>query len=185
MFSRIILVGDTLGIHNLLSCSIDKNQVVCIVGASNRPQYHKSLSSIAGELEIPFLVQPKISTIYNYKKFLYKILQLQPDLLICNSYSMLIRDDLLQILNYNAINIHYSLLPKNRGCNPTQWCIIKGENKTGVTIHFMGNSFDNGDIIDQIELTICEDDTWVMVNKKLDTLSKELLNRNITNIING
>ena len=74
---------------------------------------------------------------------------------------------MLKLFNYNCINVHWALLPKNRGANPTQWAIIKGEDRTGVTIHYMDESLDSGDIISQKELNIAVENTWVDVNDKL------------------
>ena len=90
--------------------------------------------------------------------------------MICNSFSLILREDLLEKINYNAINIHSSLLPKNRGPNPIQWAILI-DKKTGLTIHFIDDGIDTGDIIFQKEVNIDFDDTWVVITK----ISKKLL----------
>lgn len=183
MFKRIILIGDSGGIKTILSSGIDQHCIIGIVGASIRPQYFDELKSIAKQLTRPLFLQPKYSS-KEYLQFSQSIQKLKPDLMICNSYSMLIQKDLLEFVHGNVINIHYSLLPKNRGCNPTQWAIIKGEKKTGVTMHYMGMDFDNGDIIDQRSIPINEKDTWFDINQQLNELSVELIKSNLDAIIN-
>ena len=96
-----------------------------------------------------------------YKCFKHKIKKLKADLVISNSYSMLIRDDILCLHRLGGINIHHAFLPKYRGCNPTQWSIIRGENFTGVSIHEMNSVLDSGAIIDQSKVPILMDDTWL------------------------
>ncbi|HXH19798.1 MAG TPA: formyltransferase family protein, partial [Chitinophagales bacterium] len=133
-FTRIILFGDTPGILQITKI-IPSDLIKGIVVSSIRPQYFKSAKRIAARLKVPILIQPKYKA-QGYKKFLEDIKSLNPDFFICNSYSMLIRDKILQTVNYNAINVHWALLPKNRGPHPTQWAIIKDEKKTGITVHY-------------------------------------------------
>ena len=183
MFKRVILFGDSFGIRELLKY-IDKKFVVGIVGAIIRPQYFSYLKYIASNIKVPFIIQPKFDS-EEYPIFRKAIEALKPDILICYSYSMLVRDDIRKIFDNNCINIHPSLLPKNRGPNPIQWSIIRGEKITGVTIHYMDNGFDNGDIIAQKEVLIDWEDTWVSLKKKLEDTTRLLLQREIENILTG
>ncbi len=182
-FQNIAIIGDSFGIQKLSQC-IEQKRIKCIVGASIRPQYFDKLGKLALKLKVPFLIQPKYKTL-EYKQFLRNLKSLKIDMLVCYSYSMLIRKDILRLINYNAINLHSSLLPKNRGPNPIQWAIIKGETKTGVTIHYMDNDIDTGDIISQIGVSIGLDDTWVSVNEKLKIASDNLLSIELKKILKG
>jgi methionyl-tRNA formyltransferase len=58
-----------------------------------------------------------------------------------------------------AINIHGSLLPDYQGLLPSFWVLARGETRTGVTVHFIDEHIDHGDIILQELVPICEDDT--------------------------
>ncbi len=182
MLDKIILVGDELGVEQLLRY-MPREYVKAIVGASIRPQYNIKLAEFANDLNIPFIVQPKYKT-KEYKIFIEKIKELNINLLICNSYSMILQEDLLTLINYNAINIHWALLPKNRGSNPIQWSIIKGEKETGVTIHYMNKWLDSGDIIEQVKVNINIEDTWITLKEKLKIASTELLKNTIPLILN-
>lgn len=182
-FKKIILFGDIIGIPRLLK-HLDNNLVVAIVGASVRPQYHNELKKLANQLNVPYIIQPKFKS-SEYRNFVNNISKLTPNLLLCFSYSMLIRKDVLEIFNYNCINIHGSLLPKNRGPNSTQWAILHNENKVGITIHYMGLGFDDGDIIDQEYrlISFCEDRETI--NNDLNELGELLLKNNIFKILKG
>lgn len=61
-------------------------------------------------------------------------------------------------------------MPKYRGRTPHVWAIINGEKKTGVTAHLIDSGCDTGDVIDQIEISIGENDTGGII---LGKYSKE------------
>ena len=65
------------------------------------------------------------------------IAQFSPDLMVVATYHKKIPENILAIPVYKAINIHPSLLPAYRGPTPTNWAIINGEKKTGITFHFL------------------------------------------------
>lgn len=183
MNKNIVLFGDTFGIKQLLKY-IPINQIYAIVCASIRPQYMDELRVVSQRLDIPLLVQPKINS-DEYKHFILELSSYKTDLLICNSYSMIIRKDIRNMFNNNCVNVHWSLLPKNRGPNPIQWAIIKGEKKTGITIHYMDDGIDTGDILVQQEIRIEEKDTWITLRNKLLLVSDKLLEQELPNILNG
>lgn len=181
---KVVLFGDYEGVCQLLENLPYSSSVCAIVGAFIRSQYNSDIENKARELNIPFLIQPKYKSI-EYNQFVNKLKLFNPDLLLCNSYSMIIRDDVRNIFKGDCINVHGSLLPKNRGPNPTQWAIIKGEKKTGATIHYMDNGLDTGDIIVQKEVLIADYDTWVDVNHKICKTIGYLLNKYLPIIIQG
>ena len=77
------------------------------------------------------------------------IKELNPDLVCVVSYGVILPKSFLKIPKHGCINVHPSMLPKYRGGNPYSRVIMNGETETGVTIHFMDESFDTGDIIAQ------------------------------------
>lgn len=77
-----------------------------------------------------------------------------PDLMIVATYHKKLPKNILAIPKYQAINIHPSLLPAYRGATPTNWAIINGEEKTGITFHYLTQKFDSGDILFQKELSV-------------------------------
>ncbi len=82
-----------------------------------------------------------------------------PDLLIVVAFGQILRDELLDIPRWGAINIHASLLPKYRGAAPIQWAILNNESKTGLTAMRMDKGLDTGPILFQEEVVIGKDET--------------------------
>jgi UDP-4-amino-4-deoxy-L-arabinose formyltransferase/UDP-glucuronic acid dehydrogenase (UDP-4-keto-hexauronic acid decarboxylating) len=179
----IALVGDDYGVGEL-AARLPRERIGCIVGASIRPQYLDNLKRIATSIGVPFLIQPKFGS-EAYGEFVDRFGKLDPDMIFCHSYSMLIRKDLLETVGYNALNIHAALLPKNRGPNPIQWAIIRGEKRTGVTIHYMDEGLDTGKIVAQEPMEIDDCDTWVTLREKLSAATRRLLARTVDDILGG
>lgn len=180
---KILLFGDTPGISQLLR-HLPKDLIVGLVGASIRPQYIEDLQAMARSLHIPFLLQPKWRSI-GYYAFIDDIQALLPDLIWVNSYSMILRPDVLAIPTKGVLNIHGALLPNNRGSNPTQWAIINRQYQTGVTLHEVDSGLDSGSIIDQISVPIGIADTWVDVRNLLVSATDDLIEANLDQILRG
>ena len=172
-FNKILLFGDYYGVLQILK-NIERNKIAAIIGPSIRLSELELLKKVSREMQIPIYVQPNYKS-SNYNHFILNIKKLKYDSIISNSYSMIIRPDVLKYCNYNAVNIHWSLLPFNRGPNPMQWAIIKGERITGVTIHFIDDGIDTGDIIEQQIVKISHEDTWVTLKHKLKLASDSLI----------
>lgn len=180
---RILLFGDGLGIPQLLS-HIPQEFICGIVVAVNRPQYHKNLRQIAAAADLPLVVQP-LYTHKNYANFHSWVEEVNPDLIWVNSYSMVVRDDILKIARLGGINIHGALLPQYRGCNPTQWAVLNGETVTGVTLHEMTSGIDEGAIIDQMTVPIYFADTWQTIQTRIYKATDKLISKNLLTIISG
>lgn len=80
-------------------------------------------------------------------EFIARIKETDPDLIVVAAYGKLLPSELLQIPRMGCINIHASLLPKYRGAAPIHRSIIDGEAKTGVTLMYMEEGLDTGDMI--------------------------------------
>jgi len=75
----------------------------------------------------------------------------QIDFVVSFGYRHIIKYDVLNYLRDRIINMHISYLPWNRGADPNLWSFLEDTPK-GVTIHFMDEGIDTGDIIAQKEL---------------------------------
>ncbi len=96
------------------------------------------------------------------------------DLIISYTYRYIINKDVIKIFKDKCINIHNSYLPFNKGTNPNLWSILEGTPK-GVTIHWVNEKVDDGDIIAQRLVDFDEKDTLMSSYYKLDTVAKELI----------
>ena len=84
-----------------------------------------------------------------------------------------------------ALNLHGSLLPKFRGRCPVNWVLIKGEQKSGVTLHVMEAKPDAGDIVAQKEVEIAFDDTAHSLFLKLTSAARLLMRDILPQLISG
>lgn len=72
---------------------------------------------------------------------------LEPDVIVVAAYGKLLPKALLEIPKTAIINVHSSILPQYRGAAPINWAILNGDEETGVTIQYMGEELDAGDIL--------------------------------------
>ena len=114
-----------------------------------------------------------------------EIIDLDPDLIVTCAYGQILPKELLDYPKYGCINVHASLLPKLRGGAPIHRSIINGYSKTGITIMYMAEGMDDGDIITQSEVEITNDDTASTLHDKLSVLGSELLIETLPSILNG
>jgi methionyl-tRNA formyltransferase len=163
---------------------IPNASIAGICMASIRPQYIEDLKNLAFELRVPAIVQPAQSS-PTLSDFVTQIQDLKADMLLMNSYSMRIGAEVLTAFPKGCFNIHGALLPKNRGPNPIQWVILKGEARTGVTLHRVSQEFDQGEIVDQIELKVRKSDSWLDISDKLDRAADHILAKNRFQLLHG
>lgn len=113
------------------------------------------------------------------------ISEINPDIIVTAAYGQIVPQSILDIPKYGCINVHASLLPKYRGAAPIQWCLLNGEDKTGVTLMYMDKGMDTGDMIAKKEYTILPIDNVGILHDKLSMLGIELLKENLPKIIEG
>ena len=121
----------------------------------------------------------------NIKEDYQQIIDLEPDLIITCAYGQIIPRELLEAPRLGCINVHASLLPKLRGGAPINRAIMEGHSKTGVTIMYMSERMDAGDIISQEEIPILDTDTYTTLHDKLKILGRDLLMKTLPSIIDG
>ncbi|MDP3791482.1 MAG: methionyl-tRNA formyltransferase [Candidatus Omnitrophota bacterium] len=95
------------------------------------------------------------------------------DLFVVVAFGQILKNEVLKIPSIYSINIHSSLLPKYRGAAPTNWAIINGDTKSGVTIIKMNEKMDEGDIILKKETVIDTEDTNITLSEKLSDLGAD------------
>ncbi|MCD6351255.1 MAG: UDP-L-Ara4N formyltransferase/UDP-GlcA C-4'-decarboxylase [Armatimonadetes bacterium] len=76
---------------------------------------------------------------------------LRPDFIFSFWYRQLVKRPILDLPPGGCLNMHGSLLPKYRGRAPVNWVLVNGEEKTGITLHYMVERADAGDIVAQAE----------------------------------
>lgn len=116
---------------------------------------------------------------------LQAILNLNPDLVITAAYGQILPKKLLDAPTYGCINVHASLLPELRGGAPIHYAIIQGKEKTGITIMYMAEKLDAGDILAQTVVPIAERDTVGTLHDKLSEAGADLLSDTLPKLLNG
>lgn len=113
-----------------------------------------------------------------------KIIDLQPDLIITCAYGQIVPKEVLECPKYGCINVHASLLPKLRGAAPIHHALINGEEETGITIMYMDEALDTGNMISKKSLKIEDEDNVETLSLKLANLGANLLIETIPSILN-
>ena len=90
----------------------------------------------------------------NINDYLDELTELEPDFLFSLQYGPLLLSPILKLPSRGCINLHFGLLPRYGGCYPIAWAILNGEKQAGVTLHYMTEAFDEGDIIAQTSVPI-------------------------------
>ena len=101
--------------------------------------------------------------------------KLDIDLIVTCAYGQIIPKEILDMPKYGCINIHASILPKYRGSAPIQWCLFNNDDVTGVTIMYMDEGMDTGDIIKIKEIPILASDNVGTLHDKLSVVGRDLL----------
>ncbi len=111
--------------------------------------------------------------------------ELAPDCIVVAAYGQILPKAVLDLPKYGCINVHASLLPRYRGAAPIQHCIIDGEKVTGITIMYMAEGLDTGDMILKEEVEIHDRMTASELHDRFTEISGPLLLRALSQLENG
>ena len=103
--------------------------------------------------------------------------EISPDLIVVAAYGKILPVDILELPRLGCINVHSSLLPKYRGAAPINWAILNGEDESGVTIMYMAEGLDTGDMIAWEKTSITLEDTASTLHDRLADLGAALVVR--------
>ena len=114
-----------------------------------------------------------------------KVLSTECDIIITCAYGQILPKKILNYPRLKCVNVHASLLPKYRGGAPIHWCLINGEEKSGVTIMYMDEHMDTGNMISKEECVINDTDNVGTLYEKLSLIGRDLLYKTLPSIIDG
>ncbi len=118
----------------------------------------------------------------NSSSFINQLQELAPEIIVVVAFGQILSRKVLETPDRGCVNLHASLLPKYRGASPIHRAIMNGEEKTGVTVMFMEETLDTGDIISQKEVVINRDDTAGDLHDRLAETGAKLLVRTLIDI---
>lgn len=186
--TKIIFMGTPdFSVPVLRQIMNDGYEVIAVVTQPDRPVGRKKvLTPPPVKVEalkhgIPVLQPEKIRE----KEELAKILSLNPDLIVTAAFGQILPKEILQAPKYGCINVHASLLPELRGGAPIHYALIQGKKKTGITIMYMVEKLDAGDILTQTEVPITDKDNVGSLHDKLSEAGAKLLSETLPLLLEG
>lgn len=109
---------------------------------------------------------------------------IQPDYVVSCGYRHIVPESILNVPSEGCLNLHPALLPFNRGANPNVWSIVEGT-PAGVTLHYMDEGVDTGEIVAQKKVEKRFSDTGKSLQKRLDDAQVDLFKRAWPELIAG
>lgn len=184
--TKIVFMGTPDFSVPILKSLIEEGyNIVGVVTQPDRPKGRKKLLTpppvkVEAEKHNLKVLQPE-----KIRHEVQDVLALEPDLIITAAFGQILPKELLEAPRYGCINVHASLLPDLRGGAPIHYSILQGKTKTGITIMYMAEKLDAGDILTQIEVVIDERDTVGLLHDKLSTAGVKLLLETLPPLIKG
>ncbi len=103
------------------------------------------------------------------------IRELSPDAIVVMAYGQILPRSVLEIPPVACLNLHASLLPRHRGAAPIQAAIAAGDDETGITVMYMDEGLDTGDVLSRTRLQISPNETGGSLHDRLAQLAPETL----------
>jgi methionyl-tRNA formyltransferase len=110
---------------------------------------------------------------------------LAPDVIVVMAYGQILPRAVLDIPSVACLNLHASLLPKHRGAAPIQAAIVAGDHELGITVMYMSEGLDTGDILLQSRLEIAADETGGSLHDRLAQLAPNALREALEQLQRG
>jgi methionyl-tRNA formyltransferase len=104
-----------------------------------------------------------------------EIRALAPDVIVVMAYGQILPRPVLQIPRIACLNLHASLLPKHRGAAPIQAAIVAGDHETGISVMYMDEGLDTGDVLLQKRIEIAPDETGGSLHDRLGEIAPAAL----------
>ncbi|MUV40018.1 Methionyl-tRNA formyltransferase [Lentibacillus sp. JNUCC-1] len=183
---KIVFMGTPDFSVPILNALIESDyEIVLVVTQPDRPKGRKKVMTpppvkvAAQEAGLKVYQPEKLRAGYQY------ILEYESDLIVTAAYGQLLPNELLEVPQFGCINVHASLLPELRGGAPIHYAILQGKEQTGITIMYMAEKLDAGDILSQAAIPIAESDDVGTLHDKLSELGTQLLLKTLPDIFSG
>lgn len=147
------------------------HSVQLVITPSSPSENYKLLEETTGKYNITLIIDENVNSAV-IKECLMKI---KPDLVISAHLRKILHKEIFSQASKGAINVHPSLLPKYRGLSPQHQAILHGDEESGVTIHYIDEDVDTGEIIIQKKFPVSKDEYIIQVQSKMLDIYKEIV----------
>src|SRR5438046_765419 len=120
-----------------------------------------AIKAAMGGHDVPIL-QPK-----RIRDAVEEIRSLNPDVIVVMAYGQILPRSVLEIPRVACLNLHASLLPRHRGAAPIQAAIVAGDRETGISVMYMDEGLDTGDVLLQTPIEILPNETGASLHDRL------------------
>ena len=148
------------------------------VGREQRIEAPPIKTAIA-ERKLPVL-QPK-----RIKNAVEEIRALHPDVIVVMAYGQILPRAILEVPRSACLNLHASLLPRHRGAAPIQAAIVAGDRETGISVMYMDEGLDTGDVLLQNRIAIAPGETGGSLHDRLAEIAPAALSDALAQLANG
>lgn len=162
----------------------DGYEIELVVTQPDRPKGRKRTLTASPVKEAALEHKLNIFQPENLRTSYEEIFKYDIDLIVTAAYGQLLPNELLEYPEYGSINVHASLLPELRGGAPIHYSILQGKKETGITIMYMVEKLDAGNIISQEAIPIEQTDHVGILHDKLSVVGAELLSKTLPDIFN-
>ena len=181
---NVVFMGTPEFAVPVLKTLIDYTNVKLVVTQPDALVGRKKILTPSPIKEVALSNNIEVITPNNIKEDFKRIIDINPDIIITCAYGQIIPKILLDLPKHKCVNVHASLLPKYRGGAPIHHAILNGESETGITIMYMDEGMDDGNIIKQESVIIEESDNINTLSDKLSNLGAKLLIETLPSILN-
>ncbi|MHB9132030.1 MAG: formyltransferase [Armatimonadota bacterium] len=173
---RLVCLGYQLIGHAGLQYFLEEtdDEVVAVFTHEDSPGeeiWWPSVAELATKHGVPVYTPDNINT----PEWVERIRAMQPDFIVGFWYRNLVKQAVLDIPPGGCLNLHGSLLPKYRGRAPINWVLANGERETGMTLHYMVERADAGDIVGQAVIPIDDEDTALTLYQRSAKIGQQVL----------
>lgn len=175
---RIVFIGaGEIGVPTLQALLKSAHEVVGVVTQPDKPVGRSQLiepspiKKALSETEIAVLQPARIKD----RQAIEEIRALKPDVIVVMAYGQILPRGVLEIPKIACLNLHASLLPRWRGAAPIQAAIAAGDRSTGITVMYMDEGLDTGDMLLQRTINILPSDTGGALHDRVAGVAPEAL----------
>ena len=135
-----------------------------------------AIKAAMGGQDVPIL-QPK-----RIRDAVEEIRSLNPDVIVVMAYGQILPRSVLEIPRVACLNLHASLLPRHRGAAPVQAAIVAGDRETGISVMYMDDGLDTGDVLLQKRIEIAPGETGGSLHDRLAEIAPIALEEALTQL---